>query len=337
MAKHNGNAPFRIYKRGETWHARISLVVNGQRMVFRETTGTTERDAAIKWCTNRIQQIITAPLNTHEITLDDAAGRWWHEYAQYLASAPDFIYKISNLLKLLNGDLLLSQITKNTVNTMVERLRARGSAPSTVNRYLCVLSAICRRARDNWECHTPDFKILSFRLKEPRENIKYFTNMEEINKLVDAAPEHLRPIIWCALYTGLRRMRVLTLKWEQIDWDHNQIIYMGKDNKPHSVPMVLPLRNILQQLPHTCEYVFTYRGKPINDIKHAWHIAFARSKLPYRSFHALRHTTATWLLQQTGNLRIVQNVLGHSNISVTTKYAHLVNNEQQAALNNLFH
>lgn len=337
MAKHNGNAPFRLYKRGETWHARISLVVGGQRMVFRETTGTTQRDAAVQWCTNRIQQIINAPLNTHEITLDEAAGRWWHEYAQYLSSATDYMNKIAIVLKLLDGNLLLSQITKNTINTMVERLRARGNTPSTINRYLCVVSAICRRARDNWECNTPTFKILSFRLREPRENIKYFANMAEIQKLVAAAPEHLRPIIWCALYTGLRRGRILSLKWEQIDWGNNQIVYMGKDGKPHSVPMVAPLRDILSALPHVSNNVFTYHGRPIGDIKHAWHIAFERSKLPYRSFHALRHTTATWLLQQTGNLRIVQNVLGHSNISVTTKYAHLVNNEQQAALNNLFH
>lgn len=336
MAKHNRNTPFRVYKRGETYHARISLIIGGQRVVFRQSTGATQYDAAVAWCTRRIEQIINSPLNTHEISLDAAAGRWWHEYAQYLNSAPDFVYKIGNLLKLLNGDILLSQISKTMVNAMVDRLRARGNAPSTINRYLCVLSAICRRARDNWECHTPDFKILSFRLREPRENIKYFTDMAEIQKLVDAAPEHLRPIIWCALYTGLRRMRVLTLKWDQIDWANNQIIYMGKDNRPHAVPMAMPLRIMLENMPRVCEYVFTYHGKQIKDIKHAWHTAFDRAKIPYRSFHALRHTTATWLLQRTGNLRIVQNVLGHSNISVTTKYAHLVNNESQAALNATF-
>ena len=336
MAKHNGNSLFRLYKRGETYHARISVIVNGQRVVFRETTGATELSAANAWATRRIQQIVKSPLNTHEITLDDAAGRWWHEYAQYLACANDMVYKTANLLKMLDGNMVLSQITKNVVNTMVERLQSAGKKPATVNRYLCVLSSICRRARENWECNTPDFKILSFRLREPRENIKYFSSMDEINTLVENAPKHLRPIIWCALYTGLRRMRVLTLKWDQIDWGNNQIIYMGKNGKPASVPMVAHLREILEQIPRTSPYVFTYRGHPISDIKHGWRVAFERSHLPYRSFHALRHTTATWLLQQTGNLRIVQNVLGHSNISITTKYAHLVNNESQVALNSVF-
>lgn len=336
MATHNRNTPFRLYKRGNTWHAYISCVVGGHRVVLRETTGTTTRDQATQWAINRVSQILNSPENTHEITLDAASARWWHEHAQYLASGNDYLYKIGNLLKEIDGNTPLSQITKNTINTMVENLRAKGRTPATINRFLCLLSAICTRAHNNWECHTPDFKILSFRLKEPKENIKYFRDMSEINCLVANAPEHLRPIIWCALYTGLRRGRVLSLRWDQVDWDNHQIIYMGKDGNPHSVPMVKQLASVLRKLPHTCDFVFTYRGKPISDIKHAWHDTFVRSGLPYRSFHALRHTTATWLLQKTNNLKIVQNVLGHSNISVTTKYAHLVNNESASALKTVF-
>ena len=187
-----------------------------------------------------------------------------------------------------------------------------------------------------WGCHTPDFKILTFRQKETKENIKYFRDWQEIQQLIDASAEHLRPIILTALYTGLRRGRVLALKWEQIDWANSQIIYMGKDGNPHSVPMVAELKELLQKMPHTHEYIFTFRGHRLHDIKKAWAKAFEKAQIPYRSFHTLRHTTATWLLRSTGNLRVVQNVLGHSNINVTTKYAHLVNNEAQDALSHLF-
>ena len=74
----------------------------------------------------------------------------------------------------------------------------------------------------------------------------------------------------------------------------------------------------------------------MTDIKKSWAKAFEKADIPYRTFHTLRHTTATWLLRDTGNIRIVQGVLGHSNINVTTKYAHLVNNETQNALSHLF-
>lgn len=268
--------------------------------------------------------------------MDSACAKWYLEYGQHLASGKDMFIKLRLLLTIMDGKILLSQITKTDVNHLVTYFTGRGKANSTANRFLCLLSSICTRAKNCWDCHTPEFKILSFRLKEKKENIKYFRDWNEIQTLLEYSSPHLRPIILTALYTGLRKGRILTLTWDQIDWDNNQIIYMGKDGQPHSVPMVKPLRNELEKLPHNNVYVFTYGGHRITDIKHSWKRAFDRSGLPYRSFHTLRHTTATWLLRQTGNLRVVQTVLGHSNISVTTKYAHLVNNESQDALNGLF-
>lgn len=336
MAKHNGNSAYRIYKRGNIWHAYISVVANGQRIIIRESTGTVSRDTANAWCTQRINKIINSPANTHEITLDTAAAKWWAEYGRNLASANSLSYLIKNILHYFNPDLPLSQISKLDISNFISKFQERGRTPATINRYLCCLSSICTRARENWDCNIPSFKILSFRLKEPRENIRFFRDMAEIQQLVDAAAEHLRPVIWCALYTGLRRGRILGLRWDQIDWDNRQIVYVGKDGAPNSVPLVEPLADILRKLPRTCEFVFTRRGKPVRDIKSAWAAAFARAGIPYRNFHALRHTTATWLLRQSGNLKVVQSVLGHRTLSVTTKYAHLVNDDSAQAMNNLF-
>lgn len=336
MAKHNAHSPYRLFQRYGVWHAYISLLVNGRRVVVRQSTGQTEIESAQNWCIKKIETIRNAPDVTHEITLDAACTKWFLEYGQTLASADDMLSKLKNLLSIMDGKLFLSQITKMDVNRLVAHFMEQGRTPATANRYLCVLSAVCTRAKDKWECRTPDFKILSFKQKEKKENIKYFKDWNEIQTLLDHAAEHIRPIILTALYTGLRRGRILSLRWEQIDWANEQIIYMGKDGEPHSVPIVAPLRAILDQIPRNNEYVFTYHGHRILDIKSAWKKAFDKAHIPYRNFHTLRHTTATWLLRSTGNLRVVQNVLGHHNISVTTKYAHLVNNESQAALSNLF-
>lgn len=336
MANNNTNAPYRLYKRGEIWHAYISFVVEGRRVIIRESSGETDIERAQEYCIKRINAIRNSPAVTHEITLDSACAKWWTEYGQTLSNSVDVFSKLRRLLTIIDGSILLSQITKNDVNHLMTTFTSAGRTNATANRYLCLLSAICTRAKNRWDCHIPDFKILSFRLKEPKENIKYFKDWAELQKVIDASAEHLKPIILTAVYTGMRRGRILSLKWEQIDWDNNQIIYMGKDGNPHSVPMVPPLKELLLSLPRDHEYVFTYAGHKIQDIKMAWHAAFERAKVPYRNFHTLRHTTATWLLRKTGNLRVVQNVLGHSDISITTKYAHLVNNESQAALTALF-
>ena len=336
MANTNSHAPYRLFKRGEYWHAYISFVVEGHRVIIRESTGETEIENAQRYCNNRINAIRNSPAVTHEITLDSACAKWWLEYGQYLSNPRDAYSKIAHLLTYIDKDTVLSKITKLDVNHMMTELVQTGRSNATANRYLCLLSAICTRAKDKWDIHTPDFKILSFRLKETKENIKYFKDWQELQKLVDNAAPHLQPIILTAIYTGLRRGRILSLKWEQIDWDNNQIIYMGKDGNPHAVPMVAQLKNLLLSLPRDNEYVFTYGRHRIIDIKTAWQTAFAKANIPYRNFHTLRHTTATWLLRNTGNLRLVQKVLGHSDISITTKYAHLVDNEAQNALSHLF-
>lgn len=336
MANNNSHAPYRLFQRGEIWHAYISFVIKGRRIIIRESTGETDVSKAQQWCIDRINAISNSPAVTNEITLDAACGKWWTEYAQHLTSGQDYFNKLKHLLQIIDGNIRLSQITKMDVNHLVTTILERGRTNATVNRYLCVLSAVCTRAKNKWGCNVPDFKILSFKLKEPKENIKYFKDWQTVQALLDSAAPHLKPIILTALYTGLRRGRILSLTWDQVDFDNNIIVYMGKDGQPKSVPMVEPLRELLLSLPKDGQFVFTYRGHRIYNIKEAWRAAFKRAKIPYLSFHALRHTTATWLLRSTGNLKVVQNVLGHSDISITTKYAHLVNNEAQSALSHLF-
>ncbi len=336
MANINAHSPYRLFKRGEYWHAYISFIVEGRRVVIRETTGETDLEQAEKWCINRINAIRNSPALTHEITLDAACAKWWTEVGQYQSRPHGTFCHIKNLLLDFDSSLVLSQINRNDINNFIVSSRSKNRSNATINRYLCLLSAICTRARSYWDCHIPDFKILSFKQKEPKENIKYFKDWQELQILIDNSPTHLRPIILTAICTGLRRGRILSLKWEQIDWDNNQIIYMGKDGNPHAVPMVPQLKHALAHIPQHSEYVFTYHGHRINDIKTAWHKAFIKAQIPYRNFHTLRHTTATWLLRKTGNIRVVQNVLGHQSISTTTKYAHLVDNESQNALNCLF-
>ena len=336
MANNNSHAPYRLIQRNGVWHARISIIVGGRRIVIRQSTGTREISAAQNWCINKIELLRKNPVATHEITLDAACTKWYLEVGKHQCRPEGILSRIKNILLDFDGTLCLSQITRNDINNFIFVSHNRGRSNATINRYLCLLSAVCTRAKTYWECNTPDFKILSFKQKESKENIKYFKDWAELQNLLQYCAPHLRPIVLTAVYTGLRRGRILSLTWEQIDWDNNQIVYMGKYGNPHSVPMVKPLREILQALPRDHMYVFTYGGHRITDITHAWRSAFQRAGIPYRNFHALRHTTATWLLRQTGNLRVVQNVLGHHAITTTTKYAHLVNNESQNALDDLF-
>lgn len=335
MANTNTHTPFRIYKRGQFWHAYISLRISGRRVVIRETTGCEDEAQAIQYCLNRVNQIKESPYATHEITLDAAGAKWYLEHGKYL-SPYGLESRLRNLILEIGPDLPLSKITKADISNFIAKSREMGRKNATINRYLAMLSSIITRAKNYWEYNTPDFKLSSFKQPEQKENIKFFKDWQTVQTLIDSAAPHIRPIILTALYTGLRRGRILSLTWEQVDFDNNIIVYMGKDGQPKSVPIVAPLRAVLEKLPRDNQYVFTFRGHRIYEFKTAWHAAFEKSGVPYLNFHALRHTTATWLLRQTGNLRLVQQVLGHTNITTTTKYAHLVNTATENAMNETF-
>lgn len=335
MAKHN-KAPFRIFKRGEIWHTYFSVVANGRRIVVRESTGCSEENAAKEYCSNRVQQIIKSPAVSHEITLDAAATKWYLEYGQNLQKPDTILSRLKIILQEIDKNILLSQITKNDISVFVNTLSFKRRSPATINRYLSLLSAICRRAREFWDCKTPDFKIMAFKQKEPTETIKYFKDMGTVQSIIEHAAPHLKPIIWTAIYTGLRLGKILSLQWSQIDFDNSQIVFIGKNGLNQSIPMVPELINILKSIPRNNIYVFTYNGRPIKEIKNSWRAACTRANIEYQSFHTLRHTLATWLLRDTNNLRLVKDVLGHKSIQTTIKYAHLCTDARAKALSDLF-
>ncbi len=335
MVQHNKRI-FRLFKRGKIYHTYFSVVTNGQRIVVRESTGCTDENAATEYCTRRYNEIITAPAITHEITLDAAAAKWTLEVLQFQSSRQSRLVALRLLISEIGPNILLSSISKHTISAFVQNCRNRGRKPSTINRYLSLLSAICTRAREYWDCKTPNFKISQFKQSEPVENIKYFRNMDDVRRIIDCAAPHLQPIIWTAIYTGLRRGRILSLKWDHVDFDNAQIIFIGKNGLNQSVPIVPQLFTLLSKLPHVGEYVFTYRGHPITDIKKGWRNACKRAGIPYQSFHTLRHTVATWLLRDSHDLRLVKDVLGHKTIQTTLKYAHLTNDRKADGLNHLF-
>lgn len=147
--------------------------------------------------------------------------------------------------------------------------------------------------------------------------------------------------------------------------------YGGKN---HSVPIIDELYPILSAIEPTSEYVFTHNGKHINNISSVWQHIFYKwvivnpkdlqpndvieryyytkkdgtitehiykrvlksATLPYINFHALRHTAGTWLAQAGVNAKIIQSILGHSNISTTNKYMHASDDDQKKALDKIF-
>jgi integrase len=149
-----------------------------------------------------------------------------------------------------------------------------------------------------------------------------------------------------AMLTGLRRNETL-IRWSEVNWFAKRITTTGKGGKLVATPITPAVKAILDQCKgHHDEFVFTYvcqrpgegqkKGKryPITPegAKSQWRRLRARAKVQDFRFHDLRHDVATKLLRQTGNLKLVQKALNHSDVKTTVKYAHVMDDEVAAAM-----
>ena len=339
---------YRLYQRGETWYAYISFTTpDGQHIKARKSLQTTVREEAEQIVSLEVAQYLSdTPNENPRITLDDAFTRYYNEKGQYLVN-PKYILKGLMIIKENLPIQYLDELSQPVIQEFINKRRQRLKNAS-INRELAKLSVIRTMAEENWNKRVNKTKPLKFKLNEPAENIKYLPNWDTAQKIIDKAPAHLKPIIYTALYTGLRKGNLLNLKWENIDFINNQISVHVKDKNVSgghilTLPMIKSLKDVLENQPRINEFVFNYEGKPIKDIKKAWHHIFYDNKgklkdttLPYVNFHTLRHTAATWILKKTNNLKLTQQILGHSNIKTTLKYAHVLDDEKRKALESVF-
>ena len=194
-----------------------------------------------------------------------------------------------------------------------------------VNRYLACLKTIFNIGiKNSLTKYNPMIAVKM--LKEDNQKIRYLTEEEE-KRLFQELPEYLKPIVTCALQTGLRKQNILQLRWELVDLEYRFIEVLSQHNKGHKIikiPISDKLLNVLNGMPRISEYVFCNPKtmKPFTDINEGFKSACRRAKIYNFRFHDLRHTVATRLVEKGIDLRVVQELMAHSTIVTTQRYMH---------------
>lgn len=131
--------------------------------------------------------------------------------------------------------------------------------------------------------------------------------------------------LFCLLYgAGMRVSEACSLRWANVDWKEHRLRTRGKGGKER-ICFAPPLAiESLRALPNSGEFAF---GKKPLDPRAAFEAiraagAAAGLAQPVNP-HALRHSFATHLLRSGADLRALQELLGHSNLSATERYLHL--------------
>lgn len=150
---------------------------------------------------------------------------------------------------------------------------------------------------------------------------------EEAQKLLKELPPHLADLASFSLVTGLRQANILKLRWRNVDLEKRQgIIPASQSKSKKSIPVPLnsnAVSILRKQLFKHSEFVFTYKGKPIGQCNTAaWRKALKRAGIENFRWHDLRHTCASWHVQNGTYLQELQMLGGWSSFDIVLRYAH---------------
>lgn len=145
--------------------------------------------------------------------------------------------------------------------------------------------------------------------------------------------DHLTPLVLLALNTGLRRGELTALEWADLDLTAKRVhvrAAAAKSGKSRHVPLnteAVDLLKLWQTQHDGAGRVFNVR-----DVKSAWLPIATTAKLKNFRFHDLRHTFASRLVMAGVDLNTVRELLGHADLKMTLRYAHLAQEHKEAAV-----
>jgi integrase len=197
-------------------------------------------------------------------------------------------------------------------------------APATINKTLGTLKKALTIAYMSGMTAF-DFGDKIKRLPENNQRHTYLS-VDEVKKLADCCSEQVRAAVWIALLTGCRRGEICKL--QQSDIKENRIrILQGntKSLKERLCPIVPALRPWLQYIPLKINF---------EGVKSGFRRGREKAGIDV-NFHDLRHSCASLLINMGVPLEVIRDILGHSTVKTTERYAHLQIDRQEEAMNRL--
>ena len=200
-------------------------------------------------------------------------------------------------------------------------------APATINRSLGALKKALALA---WERGMTG-ENYGMRIKRiPENNARDMVlTMEQVKVLADNASPAVSAAIWIAIFTGCRRGEILAIRPEDVGSDAIAIRAGNtKTLKARTVPIVPPLRKYLEHVPLSINF---------EGLKSGFRRAREAAGMPWVTFHDLRRSTATIMIEAGVDLYVVSKLLGHSSVAVTqSRYGHMQVDQVRAGLERAF-
>ena len=349
-----------VVLRGDVWYGRFwkDEILNGQfkRRYASVRLGTSQdyrtKRLAMRALEPHLSEVNSPLYRARPVaTLRQFADRWEKTVLPQLKPSTASNYKCILHKKLLPyfGGLRLDEIMPEVVQQFVT---SRQGSARTVRNAVMALRSLWKSA-ENWGYvkHDP-FKGTQLP-KSQGAAAKYFSDPDDIAKIINAAPEPFHTLYWLAAETGLRAGELYGLKWQDVENGKvhvRQSVWGGQLQAPKSSGSVRVVAiseslakhlDALKQEPG--QLLFSKDGRPLEPkqvLKKSLHPILAELKMPKMGMHAFRHANASIAHRLGVPLKVVQQRLGHATSELTLNvYTHINNADEQrfaSQLGNLF-
>lgn len=229
----------------------------------------------------------------------------------------------------------IDSVNRMTINGFIRTLREKKLAPTSVIRKIASIRGFFKWAYSSGLIKQNPASTLE-QPKVPQRLPKVIT-IKEVEELLHENLTPLEHVIMELLYScGLRVSELVNLKLTDIDLVSKYVRCFGKGSKERIIPMgeiakqvikeYLPERDLLLKKYNlsTKRLFILPNGRLINR-QDVYNLIHERGKLIHKNIspHTLRHSFATHLLENGADLRVVQELLGHSDVSTTQLYTHI--------------
>ena len=223
----------------------------------------------------------------------------------------------------------VDQVKNEAISELLEAMRQKGYASGTTNRVLILLRYIYNLGR-KWRvagmAENPTLGLST----APDVQRDRFLSPEETQRLIRAIEtdenQTAAQAIMLLLLTGGRRNEITQARWDYVNWERRTLLVpLSKSGKPRAIALNGQALALLRAIPRPDGNPFVFpspvNGKPSASLFFPWDRIRKRAGLADVRLHDLRHSYASFLVNQGISLYVVQGLLGHAHSRTTQRYA----------------